>query len=87
MAELSPALNTLNVNHHISGEHKFSEHYHSEMVRRVREKVSVSEDLDHEEHSWLRAAGYEIHHEPVVKTHLPPEDSLHIAIMMPFIDQ
>jgi len=67
-------------------EHKFSEHYHSEMVRRVREKVSVSEDLDHEEHSWLRAAGYEIHHEPVVKTHLPPEDSLHIAIMMPFID-
>lgn len=57
------------------------------MVRRVRDKVSVSEDLDHEEHSWLRSAGYEIYEEPFVKTHLPPEDSLHIAIMMPFIDQ
>ena len=61
--------------------------YHHEMGRRVREKVEMSTSLDQEEHTWLRSAGYEIHHEPVVKTHLPPEDSLHIAIMMPFIDQ
>ena len=57
------------------------------MGRRVREKMEMASSLDQEEHSWLRSAGYEIHHEPVVKTHLPPEDSLHIAIMMPFIDQ
>lgn len=62
------------------------EDYHHEMGRRVREKVEMSSSLDPEEHTWLRSAGYEIHHEPVVKTHLPPEDSLHIAIMMPFID-
>ena len=61
--------------------------YHQEMGRRVREKVEMSTSLDQEEHTWLRSAGYEVHHEPVVKTHLPPEDSLHIAIMMPFIDQ
>ena len=61
--------------------------YHHEMGRRVREKMEMSSSLDQEEHTWLRSAGYEINHEPVVKTHLPPEDSLHIAIMMPFIDQ
>ena len=59
--------------------------YHQEMGRRVREKVEMSTSLDQEEHTWLRSAGYEVHHEPA--PHLPPEDSLHIAIMMPLIDQ
>ena len=31
--------------------------------------------------------GLSVHHAPATNIHLPPGDSLHIAIMMPFLDQ
>ena len=61
--------------------------YHREMGERVREKMENSVHLDPEDHDWMATRGIQVHTAPVTKVSLPPGDSLHIAIMMPFLDQ
>ena len=67
---------------------EWEEAYHREMGARVREKMENSLHLDPEDHDWMATQGIRIHTAPVEKgVSLPPGDSLHIAIMMPFLDQ
>ena len=64
--------------------------YHREMGARVREKMENSLHLDPEDHDWMATQGIRVsQHTAPVETgvSLPPGDSLHIAIMMPFLDQ
>jgi len=62
--------------------------YHQQMSDRVREKMEKSEHLDEDDHAWIRSVGMEVHPATTeVISKIPPGDSLHIAIMMPFLDQ
>ena len=68
----------------------WEEDYHRIMSERVREKMESSQHLDDEDHDWIRSVGMEVHtvsHHPEAGVTLPPGDSLHIAVMMPFLDQ
>lgn len=55
----------------------------------MREKMENSLHLDPEDHEWMATQGIRVHTAPVEAPgpSLPPGDSLHIAIMMPFLDQ
>jgi len=74
-------------------EHEYHEEWHNEMGRRVREKLEkakMGEDhhtLEEDEEHWVKTTGIEIGHDPDSKIHLPPGESLNIAIAMPFLDQ
>ena len=58
------------------------------MSDRVREKMEKSEHLEEDDHAWIRSVGMEVHPATTeVISKIPPGDSLHIAIMMPFLDQ
>ena len=62
--------------------------YHRAMGERVREKMENSLHLEPEDHDWMATQGIRVHTAPVdTGVKLPPGDSLHIAIMMPFLDQ
>lgn len=63
--------------------------YHRIMSEKVRDKMESSQHLDEEDHQWIRSMGMEIHQVEVSTTEvgLPPGDSLHLAVMMPFLDQ
>ena len=62
--------------------------YHRAMGERVREKMENSLHLEPEDHEWMATQGIRVHNAPMeTGVKLPPGDSLHIAIMMPFLDQ
>lgn len=68
---------------------EWEDSYHREMGARVREKMENSLHLDPEDHDWMATQGIRVQqHTAPVETgvSLPPGDSLHIAIMMPFLD-
>ena len=59
------------------------------MGERIRQKMEASEHLDEKDHDWIRSMGMSVHqvHHEHKESYLPPGDSLHIAIMVPFLDQ
>ena len=64
--------------------------YHMMMGERIREKMEQQQHLDEEDHDWIRSMGFEVHqvkHEATTEVNIPPGDSLHIALMIPFLDQ
>ena len=66
---------------------EYEEAYHRAMGERVREKMENSLHLEPEDHDWMATQGIRVHTATEARVSLPPGDSLHIAIMMPFLDQ